>query len=57
MLLKGYTSVSHLVNTEPSELLRLWLSEPIASESEHHRVKSICQTKLSPIVNEGELRD
>ncbi len=29
----GYTSVSRLINTEPSELLRLRLSEPIASES------------------------
>ena len=36
MLLKGYTSVSRLINTEPSELLCdlcLRLSEPIASES------------------------
>ncbi len=24
---------SRLINTEPSELLRLWLSEPIAPES------------------------
>ncbi len=29
----GYTSVSRLINTEPSELLRLRLSEQIASES------------------------
>ncbi len=33
MLLESYTSVSRLINTEPSELLRLRLSEPIASES------------------------
>ena len=33
MLFKGYTSVSRLINMEPSELLRLRLSEPIASES------------------------
>ncbi len=31
--INGYTSVSRLINTEPSELLRLQLSEPIASES------------------------
>ncbi len=30
---KIYTSVNRLINKEPSELLRLWLSEPIASES------------------------
>ncbi len=35
MLFNSYTSssVSHLINKEPSELLRLRLSEPIASES------------------------
>ena len=33
MLFNSYTSVSRLINTEPSELLRLRLSEPIASES------------------------
>ena len=33
MLFESYTSVSRLINTEPSELLCLWLSEPIASES------------------------
>ncbi len=33
MLFNSYTSVSRLINTEPSELLRLQLSEPIASES------------------------
>ncbi len=33
MLFKGYTSDSRLINTEPSELLRLRLSELIASES------------------------
>ncbi len=33
MLFNSYTSVSHLINTGPSELLRLRLSEQIASES------------------------
>ena len=33
MLCESYTSVSRLINTEPSELLRLWLIEPITSES------------------------
>ncbi len=33
MLFKGYTSVSRPINMEPSELLRLQPSEPIASES------------------------
>ncbi len=33
MQFNSYTSVSRLINTEPSELLRLRLSEPIASES------------------------
>ncbi len=33
MLFNSYTSVSRLINTEPPELLRLWLSEPIDSES------------------------
>ncbi len=33
MLFNSYTSVSRLINTESSELLRLRLSEPIASES------------------------
>ncbi len=33
MLFNSYTSVSRLINTEPSELLSLLLSEPIASES------------------------
>ncbi len=33
MLSESFTSVSHLIYTEPSELLRLWLSEPIAPES------------------------
>ncbi len=33
MLFASYTSVSRLINTEPSELLRLRLSEPIASQS------------------------
>ncbi len=32
MLSEGYTSVSRLINTEPSKLLYLRLSEPIASE-------------------------
>ncbi len=30
---ENYTSVSHLIYTEPSELSCLWLNEPIASES------------------------
>ncbi len=38
MLFNSYTSVSRLINTEPSELLRLRLSEPIASESVWHIV-------------------
>ncbi len=33
MMSESYTSVSRLINTEPSELLLLELSEPIASES------------------------
>ncbi len=33
MLSESYTSVSRPINTEPSELLRLRLSEPTASES------------------------
>ena len=33
MLSESYTSVSRLIHTEPSDLLRLRLSEPIASES------------------------
>ncbi len=33
MLFNSYTSVGRLINMEPSELLRLQLSEPIASES------------------------
>ncbi len=33
MLFNSYTSVSRLIYTEPSELFRLRLSEPIASES------------------------
>ncbi len=33
MLFNSYTPVSRLINTEPSELLCLRLSEPIASES------------------------
>ncbi len=33
MLSESYTSVSHQINTQLSELLRLQLSEPIASES------------------------
>ena len=33
MLSEIYSSVSRLINKEPSKLLRLWLSEPIASES------------------------
>ncbi len=41
MLLNSYTSVSRLINTEPSELLRLWLSEPIASESVYFLVAKI----------------
>ncbi len=38
MLFNSYTSVSRLINTEPSELLRLRLSEPIASESVEYQV-------------------
>ncbi len=33
MLFESYTSVSRLISMEPSELLHLRLSEPIASES------------------------
>ncbi len=33
LLFNNYTSVSRLISTEPSELLGLQLSEPIASES------------------------
>ncbi len=46
MLLESYTSVSRLINTEPSELLRLRLSEPIASES-------ACQEKGDFPINTG----
>ncbi len=38
ILFELYTSVSRLINTEPSELLRLQLSEPIASESVHQEL-------------------
>ncbi len=40
MLSKSYTSVSRLFNTEPSELLLLWLSEPIVSESVVGRISA-----------------
>ncbi len=45
MLFNSYTSVSRPIYTEPSELLRLRLSEPIASES----VEAQCVTTLLPL--------
>ncbi len=46
VLFNSYTSVSRLINTEPSELLRLRLSEPIASESEGYTKR--VQRKRAP---------
>ncbi len=45
MLFNSYTSVSRLINKEHSELLRLRLSEPIASESVGVICKSATNTK------------
>ncbi len=52
MLFNSYTSVSRLINTEPSELLRLRLSEPIASESEMSSVSFFCINFVKSVVSE-----
>ena len=54
MLSESYTSVSRLINTDPSELLCLWLSEPIASESAISSKKKLgSQVVLRPTCENG----